>query len=134
MLNNQTTYRVIYGDTDQMGVTYYANYLRWFEMGRTELMRQAGMPYNTVEDEGLFFPVIEVNCRYRHPARFDELVLIETTIGALERVSLRFDYSVYRQCDTRLLASGWTKHACVNRAGRPSRIPQRYTACLGANS
>jgi len=131
MLTNRTTYRVIYGDTDQMGVTYYANYLRWFEMGRTELMRQAGMPYEIVEDDGLFFPVIEVHCRYRQPARFDELLLIETTIGALERASLRFNYAVCRQGDTRLLASGWTKHACVNRAGRPTRLPQRYKEFLG---
>ena len=117
-----------------MGVTYYANYLRWFEMGRTELMRQAGMPYDTVEEDGLFFPVVEVHCRYQHPARFDDVVLIETTIGTLERVSLRFDYSVYRQHDTRLLASGWSKHACINHAGRPGRIPPKYTECLSADS
>lgn len=134
MLKNRTTYRVIYGDTDQMGVAYYANYLRWFEMGRTELMRQAGMPYDAVEDAGLFFPVAEVHCRYRHPARFDDLVLIETSIGTLERVSLYFNYAIHRQCDTQLLATGWTKHACVNRAGRPQRIPEKYAECLDGAS
>ncbi|MBI2347921.1 MAG: acyl-CoA thioesterase, partial [Deltaproteobacteria bacterium] len=64
-------YRVIYGDTDQMGVVYYANYLRWFEIGRTELLRQIGMPYTAIEKKGLRFPVIEVSCRYYRPSRYD---------------------------------------------------------------
>jgi len=130
MLKNRTSYRVIYGDTDQMGVSYYANYLRWFEMGRTEFMRQAGMPYVTVEKEGLFFPVVEVHCNYRQPARFDDLLDIETTIGARERASLRFDYRVLHAGDSRLLATGWTRHACVNRSGRPTRLPQEYAQLL----
>jgi acyl-CoA thioester hydrolase len=130
MLKNRTSYRVIYGDTDQMGVTYYANYLRWFEIGRTELMRQAGMPYAAVEEDGLFFPVIEVHCSYRHPARFDDLVHIDTIVGALERASLRFDYTVFRAGDSQLLATGWTRHACVNRSGRPTRLPDAYARLL----
>ena len=130
MLKNQTTYRVIYGDTDQMGVTYYANYLRWFEMGRTELMRQAGMPYNVVENDGLYFPVIEVHCRYRSPARFDDVVSVETTIGEVERAAVRFDYILHRQEDSHLLASGWTRHACVNSSGRPTRFPAKYSTLL----
>lgn len=90
MEKNLTEYRVIYGDTDQMGVVYYANYLRWFEKGRTEFLRQLGVPYTSIEDSGLYFPVAEVSCRYHRPARFDDVIIIETTLNALNRASLSF--------------------------------------------
>jgi len=85
------SYRVIYGDTDQMGVAYYANYLRWFEMGRTELLREIGLPYSSIEGRGLYFPVTEVSCRYHSPARYDETITIETTLASLGRASLTFN-------------------------------------------
>ena len=122
MKKNLTSYRVIYGDTDQMGVTYYANYLRWFEMGRTELLRQIGMPYSSIEEMGFFFPVTEVSCRYLKPARFDDEIIIETTLAALSRVTLDFSYKVSRKNDGSLLAEGWTRHACVNREGKATKI------------
>ena len=74
-----SSYRVIYGDTDQMGVVYYANYLRWFESGRSEILRQIGLPDSTIESQGFDFPVVEVNCRYTQSARYDDLIKIETT-------------------------------------------------------
>jgi acyl-CoA thioester hydrolase len=130
MKKNLAPYRVIYGDTDQMGVAYYANYLRWFEMGRTELMRQAGMPYAAVEGAGLFFPVTEVSCRYHKPARFDDELVIETTLAALGRATLDFSYTITRKNDGLVLAEGWTRHACVDRKGKVARIAPALEAVL----
>lgn len=132
MKKNLASYRVIYGDTDQMGVTYYANYLRWFEIGRTELLRQIGIPYSSIEAKGLFFPVTEVSCRYFKPARFDDLIIIETTLTSLGRATLTFHYRLYRQEDETLLASGWTKHACVDGEGHITKIPPQFETTLKA--
>jgi len=75
------SYRVIYGDTDQMGIVYYANYLRWFEKGRSEFLRQIGLPYSIIEQQGFSFPVVEVNCRYAQSAHYDDVVRIEDDYG-----------------------------------------------------
>jgi len=80
---NLTSLRVIYGDRDQMGVAYYANYLRWFEIGRTELLRQIGLAYTAIEKMGLRFPVTEVSCRYLKAARYDDRIIIETGLSSL---------------------------------------------------
>lgn len=130
-MKNLTTYRVIYGDTDQMGVAYYANYLRWFEIGRTEFMREAGVPYDQAERDGVFFPVTEVQCRYRKPALYDNLLRIETTIESLSPVALRFNYRIALDGERAALASGWTKHACLNRDRRLIRLPEPYLSRLG---
>ncbi len=116
------SYRVIYGDTDQMGVSYYANYLKWFEMGRNDFMRKIGTPYTSVEKSGLMFPVTEVSCRYHHPARYDDEVIIETSLTELAPVSLIFSYRLLRKGDDQLLATGWTKHACVDREGQITKM------------
>jgi acyl-CoA thioester hydrolase len=120
---NSATYRVIYGDTDQMGVVYYANYLRWFERGRSEFLRQIGLPYSTIEQQGFHFPVTEVNCRYANSARYDDVVRIETEITELGRASLSFVYRIAREADNDLLATGSTKHACIKQTGKVARIP-----------
>ena len=130
-MKNITTYRVIYGDTDQMGVAYYANYLRWFEIGRTEFMREAGVPYDRAERDGVFFPVTEVQCRYRKPAVYDNLLRIETTIESLSPVALRFNYRIALDGERAPLASGWTKHACLSRERRLIRLPEFYVSRLG---
>jgi len=130
-VKNITTYRVIYGDTDQMGVAYYANYLRWFEIGRTEFMREAGIPYERAEREGIFFPVTEVQCRYRKAAVYDNLLRIETTVESLSPVALRFNYRIILEGERTALASGWTKHACLNSARKLIRLPESYTSSLG---
>lgn len=118
----RVSYRVIYGDTDQMGVSYYANYLKWFEMGRNEFMRKIGMPYTSVEKSGLMFPVTEVSCRYHRPARYDDEVIIETSLNELAPVSLIFSYRLMRKGDNELLATGWTKHASVDREGQITKM------------
>lgn len=123
-LTNTTDYRVIYGDTDQMGVVYYANYLRWFERGRSEFLRQIGLPYAQIEAAGFHFPVAEVTCRYAQSARYDDVIEIATTLSELSRVYLLFEYKISRQADRFLLATGSTKHACIDRAGQVKRIPK----------
>jgi acyl-CoA thioester hydrolase len=129
-MKNSTTYRVIYGDTDQMGVVYYANYLRWFELGRTEFLRGIGVPYGSIEQNGIYFPVIEVSCNYHKPAHFDDFIIIETTLTSLGRASLTFSYELYRQESRELIATGWTMHACVNRAGQVAKMPPPIKAKL----
>jgi acyl-CoA thioester hydrolase len=130
MTKNVSSYRVIYGDTDQMGVVYYANYLRWFEMGRTELLRQIGAPYTAVEKRGLFFPVTEVSCRYLRSARFDDEIAVETILQALGRATLVFGYKILRQNDGVLLVEGWTRHACLDGAGKLVKITPELNAIL----
>ena len=122
-MKNITRYRVIYGDTDQMGVVYYANYLRWFERGRSEFLRQIGLPYSLIEQQGFHFPVTEVSCHYATSARYDDVIQIETELTELGRASLLFTYRIQRQADNDLLASGATRHACVDHAGNVARIP-----------
>jgi len=123
-LTNITNYRVIYGDTDQMGVVYYANYLRWFERGRSEFLRQIGLPYANIEAAGYHFPLAEVTCRYAQSARYDDVIEIATTLVELGRVYLLFEYLISRQTDHLVLATGSTKHACVDRDGQVKRMPK----------
>jgi len=123
-LKKLTSYRVIYGDTDQMGVVYYANYLRWFEKGRSEFLRQIGLPYSMIEHQGFHFPVIEVSCHYKQSARYDELVQIETELFECGRASFAFKYDIRRAIDGSTIATGMTKHACTNLSGRILRIPK----------
>jgi acyl-CoA thioester hydrolase len=120
---NITSYRVIYGDTDKMGIVYYANYLRFFERGRCEFLRQLGVPYGEIEARGIHFPVVEANCRYTKSARYDDLVLIETRLDSASRAKLLFSYRIWREGEETPLAAGSTKHACVDGAGKVLRLP-----------
>ena len=131
-LINTTNYRVIYGDTDQMGVVYYANYLRWFERGRSEFLRQIGLPYANIEAAGFHFPVAEVTCRYAQSARYDDVVEIATALAELSRVYLLFEYKIFRQAGRVLLATGSTKHACIDREGQVKRIPKIFLDAVEA--
>ena len=124
VLKKTTSYRVIYGDTDQMGIVYYANYLRWFEKGRAEFLRQIGLPYSIIEQQGFHFPVIEVSCRYLESARYDDLVQIESEMSDCRRASLTFKYVIWRGSDRSTIATGMTKHACTDLSGRILRIPK----------
>ena len=129
---NVTNYRVIYGDTDQMGVVYYANYLRWFERGRSEFLRQIRLPYSTIERQGFHFPVTEVICRYANSARYDNTIEIKTELVELGRASLSFVYRISRESNNDLLATGRTKHACIDQAGKVTRIPTMLLDALEA--
>jgi len=122
--------RVRYGDTDRMGFAYYANYLRWFEIGRTEMIRSLGKSYREVEEAGVSLPVVEASCRYRKSARYDDAIAIETGIARLERASVEFAYRVVREADGELLATGSTRHCFLAPDGRPARAPEFLTALL----
>jgi acyl-CoA thioester hydrolase len=117
--------RVRYADTDRMGVVYYANYLVWFEVGRTEWLRQAGFTYREVEESGIILPVIEVRCEYRQPARYDDEIDIRTRGVLLSGVRVQFDYEVVRRGTGAVAAVGRTVHASVDPTGRPARLPAR---------
>ncbi len=120
--------RVRYADTDQMGFVYYGNYLRWFEIGRTEMLRSFGMSYREVEAAGIRLPVLEARCRYHRPARYDDEVTIETTLAGLGRASMRFAYRVLHGADGELLAEGGTEHCFLDPRGRPVRPPAFFLA------
>lgn len=107
-----------------MGVAYYANYLTWFEVARTEYMRQAGISYKWCEGEGMYLPVTEAVCRYHHPARYDDELDLAASLNVLG-AGFRFDYEICRAADGKRLATGWTEHVCVNAQGRIDRAATR---------
>ena len=123
---HQTRLRVRYAETDQMGVVYHANYLIWMEVGRVELVRSRGFAYKTLEDEGLYLSVIEANCRYLFPARYDQEVIVETTVNKSSLRGVEFGYRILSVEPERLLAEGFTKHLWLNREMRPTRLPEQY--------
>lgn len=126
----RTLVRVRYAETDRMGVVYYANYLVWFEVGRTEWLRETGWSYREMEVEGVALPVIEAHCEYRQPARYDDEIEIVTRATLLSPVRIRFDYDAVRRVDGVLVAAGYTVHASLDPAGRPCRLPERVRATL----
>ena len=122
-----TTLRVRYAETDQMGVVYYANYMVWFEIGRTEFCRQHGFEYRDMErDDGLCIIVAEASCRYKASAHYDDEIIVKTCLRASRRRVLVFGYEIIRLSDNVLLAEGETTHVIVNREGRPCALPDKY--------
>jgi acyl-CoA thioester hydrolase len=117
--------RVRYAETDKMGVVYHANYLVWFEIGRTDMLRHAGWSYREMEADGFSLPVVEAFCRYRQSARYDDELDVRTRGMILSPVRVRFDYQVVRAADGNLLAEGHTVHAALDLQGKPARLPQR---------
>jgi acyl-CoA thioester hydrolase len=126
----QARVRVIYGDTDQMGVVYYANYLRFFELARSEFLRAHGKSYREMEAEGFSLPVVEATCRYLLPARYEDLLLVGVEAPSVSRVTLTFRYQVTREGDPAVLCTGTTVHACLGRTGRPARLPDWVAALV----
>ena len=123
-------YRVSYGDTDKMGVVYYANYFEFFERGRTEMMRSAGFPYAKLEELGVFLPVVEAKCRYFAPARYDDLVTLRSAVLELGRIKVRIGTQV--RLGDKVLVSGEVTLACVSSERRPIRVhPELERACRG---
>jgi acyl-CoA thioester hydrolase len=130
----KTEIRVIYGDTDQMGVVYYANYLRYFEAGRNEFLRAHGARYRDLEARHqMLLPVVDAQVSYKSPARYDDLVTVETALAKLGRASVRFEYRVMRGED--LLVTGQTTHACIDRDSAAVRaLPEEVVALLERKS
>jgi acyl-CoA thioester hydrolase len=120
-----STLRVRYAETDKMGVVYYANYLVWFEVGRADLLRSLGWSYREMEIAGIQLPVIEAQCEYLKPARYDDEIEVRTEGRMLSPVRMEFQYQVVRKQDQAVAASGKTVHAAVDVSGRPCRLPER---------
>ena len=118
------TYRVIYGDTDAAGVVYYGNYLRFFEIGRTEFLRElTSISYKDIEDSGILLPVTESYCRYKASARYDDLLEISTSLTKLSKVSISFAHEIRNLETNQLLVVGYTRHASINKEGKISALP-----------
>jgi acyl-CoA thioester hydrolase len=126
-----TRARVRYAETDKMGVVYYANYLIWFEVGRTEWLRHSGLTYRELEEVGFVLPVIEAHCEYLQPVRYDDEVEIRTRGTLISGVRVRFDYEIVRRAHGIVAAVGRTVHASVNPAGRPRRLPVQVRQLFG---
>ncbi len=124
------TLRVIFGDTDAMGVVYYANYLRYFESARAELLRSLGSAYGELTDIGVHLPVVEAAVRYRSSARYDDLIDLHCAVTALGRASITFDYRITRP-DGTILAEGRTVHPFTDGKGRIVRIPAAFLERTG---
>ena len=122
-------YRVIYGDTDQMDVVYYANYLRFFEGARNEWIRSLGISYREIEERGIMLPVYEAALQYLRPARYDDVLLIHLAVTHT-RVKIRFEYKVHKEGSDEVLALGHTVHVCVGKEGKPTRAPEWLVKAL----
>lgn len=129
-LRRRTRVRVRYADIDRMGIAYHANYLVWFEVGRTEWLRESGWTYREMEAGGVSLPVIEAHCEYRQPARYDDEIEISTLATVLSQVRIRFDYEARITNDVKLAATGHTVHASLGADGRPRRLPVRVLELL----
>jgi acyl-CoA thioester hydrolase len=132
MQSHQTRVRVRYAETDQMGVVYYANYLVWMEVARVELCKALGFRYRDMElEDGVMLAVIEAQCRYLHPARFDEEVILDTRIAEANSRVVEFAYEMRLADGGRKLATGSTRHIFCNREMKPVRMPEKYRAAFG---
>ena len=121
---HKAEHRVIYADTDAGQVVYYANYLRWFESGRRELFRSLKIDYAVLDKKGIITPVVEVHCNYFYPARYDDVVIVETRIVDVKEKSIKFDYRVFRKNDKKLLARGYTVNVFADKKKiRSIKIP-----------
>src|SRR5918999_1663000 len=128
---HEATLRVRYAETDKMGVVYHANYLIWFEIGRTEYCRARGFSYRDMEEsENAFLVVAESYCRYKAPAYYDDVLIVRTHITELRRRSLRFGYEIIRAADGKVIAEGETGHVVTDSSGRVRSLPEGYAQRL----
>lgn len=122
-----TKYRVNFFDTDAMAVVHHANYIRWFEIGRVEFLRQIGITLNDMMEDGYVFPITEVRCKYVASGKFDDVLRIETTPVALDKVKMEFSYNIYRDSDNTLLVKGFTQNVFTSKkTGHITRLPAKY--------
>lgn len=124
---NETTVRVRYAETDQMGVVYHANHFVWFEVGRVEWCRQCGFEYKRMEiEDDSFIVVAEAHCRYKRPARFDDVLTVRTRVIESKRRMVKFGYEIVDQASREIIAAGETVHVICDRQGRPKSLPEKY--------
>lgn len=132
MQSHRTQVRVRYAETDQMGVVYYANYFVWMEVARVEFCKALGFRYRDMEvDDGVLLAVVNAHCRYIYPARFDEDVIVETSLGDANPRIITFAYEMRLAEDDRKLATGSTRHIFCNREMKPVKLPAKYRAAFG---
>lgn len=123
----ETTIRVRYAETDQMGVVYYANFFIWFEIGRVEFLRRLGLDYRNMErEDGCFIAVADARCRYKAPARYDDLLTVRTRLKHVRGPVVHFAYEVVRQADGELLAEGETAHVVTDSEMKMRPLPEKY--------
>lgn len=118
--------RVRYAETDQMGVVYHSNYIIWFEVGRVELLREIGYTYREMETDGVHLPVVEVRCRYKSPAQYDDAIIVRTRMLNLRGFLIQFGYEVLRESDGTLLAEGESTHIVVGPDMQRATLPEKY--------
>jgi len=123
-VDNFTKIRVIYADTDAMGVVYHTNYIKWFELGRNEFMRQLGVPYTELGKLGLNLPLIKVSCDYLKFATYDQLLTVETKFDYIKKATVRFNSQIWDENKENILVEGYTIHACTNNEEKIRRIPK----------
>ncbi len=122
MQDHEIEFRVRYKETDAMGVVHHSNYFAWFEMGRTEMLRASGGSYRLMEEGGQYLVIYKADCKYRRPARYDDLLRLRTILKRVSAAKIEHHYELYRGAE--LLAEGLTVLACVDRQGIPQRIPE----------
>ena len=123
--------RVRYAETDQMGVAYYANYLVWFEVGRSEFCRERGFRYADLEAAGYKLVVSDANCRYRGSARYDETVTVRTRLKGANKRMITFAYEILRKGEKeQVIAEGETRHICVDSNRKTKSLPEKFLVCL----
>lgn len=131
----ETRVRVRYAETDQMGVVYYSNYLVWMELGRVDWCRAVGVRYRDMEiDDGILLVVSEANCQYRHPARYDDEIIVKTWLAEANSRGLKVDYDMHEAASGARVAKGYTKHVFCGRDVRPCRLPEKYWEVFGIAS
>ena len=131
MAKNITEHRVRYSDTDHFGVVYYARYLDWFEAGRTEILRDHGITYADLEKQGFFAPVVEIKVNYKKPARYDDIVVLETTVESIGNSSIKFLYKVLDKKTNELLVEAYTVNVFITKEMKPVRVPDEVRGALG---
>ena len=127
---SESRLRVRYAETDQMKVVYHSNYIIWFEVGRVEFLRQLGFAYRDMEADGYHLPVVEVKCRYKQPAVYDDEILIRTHMSNLRGPMIRFSYDILRNSDHALLAEGESTHFVVGNDMKSALLPEKYSAAF----
>lgn len=130
MIESRSQITVRYAETDMMGVVYHGNYLPWFEVGRTTLLKELGLAYRQLEADGFRLPVLEVGVKYQRPAVYDDTLTVITRLHEKPVLRIRLEYEVRRGDE--LLASGFTVHAFIDREGRPVRPPAAAVAVFTA--
>ena len=127
MMVTTVAHKVNFYDTDAMAVVHHSNYIRWFEIGRVEFLRQAGITLTELMDDGYVFPITEVSAKYMNSGYFDDELIIETTPVALTKAKMAFSYRVLRACDDTVLVTGFTQNVFTSRAtGKITRLPDKY--------